>query len=74
MMLYKNNVACIAQVEWWHIKGNWTKHISLKFFYTYELQKESYIDRQQIYSSETDLFSKTLYTSTFEKLVHNVMP
>ena len=60
------NVACIAQ-----IKGDRTKHISLNFFYTHELQKSGEIDVQQIWSSDNlaDLFMKSLPTSTFKKLI-----
>ena len=36
-VLYKDNVACIAQVKGVYIKGDRTKHISSKFFYTHEL-------------------------------------
>jgi hypothetical protein len=36
---YKNNAACIAQMQIGYIKINYTKHISLKLFYPYELQE-----------------------------------
>ena len=36
--IYEDNVACIAQLKGGFIKGDRTKHISLKFFYIYELQ------------------------------------
>ena len=64
--LFEDNVACIAQ-----IKGDKTKHISLKFFYTHELQKSGEIDVQQIRSRDNlaDLFMKSLPTSTFKKLI-----
>ena len=35
--LYEDNVACIAQIKGRFIKGDRTKHISPKFFYTHEL-------------------------------------
>ena len=44
-----------------YIKGDRTKHISPKFFYTHELQKSNEIDVQQIRSSDNlaDLFAKS---------------
>ena len=41
--LHEDNVACIAQLKGGYIKGDRTKHISPKFFYTHELQKEGVI-------------------------------
>ncbi|RVW45253.1 Retrovirus-related Pol polyprotein from transposon TNT 1-94 [Vitis vinifera] len=57
-----------------YIKGDRTKHISPKFFYTHELQKSGEIDVQQIRSSDNlaDLFTKSLPTSTFKKLIHRL--
>ena len=67
--LFEENIACIAQ-----IKGDRTKHISLKFFYTHELQKSGEIDVQKIQSSDNlaDLFTKSLPISTFKKLIHKI--
>ena len=63
-ILFEDNIACITQITEGHIKGNKTKHISPKFFYTYELQKSCEIDMQQIHSSDNlaDLFTKSLST------------
>jgi hypothetical protein len=36
-ILYEDNVACITQIREGYIKGDKTKHISPKFFYTHEL-------------------------------------
>ena len=36
-ILFEDNSACIAQIIWGYIKGDRTKHISPKFFYTHEL-------------------------------------
>jgi hypothetical protein len=36
-ILYEDNVACITQIRGGYIKGDRTKHISPKFFYTHEL-------------------------------------
>ena len=37
--LYEDNVACIDQIKGGFIKGDKTKHISPKFLYTHELQR-----------------------------------
>ena len=46
--LHEDNAACIAQIKRGFIKGDRTKPISPKFFYTHELQKKGKIDVQQI--------------------------
>ena len=73
-ILFEDNVACIAQIKGGYIKGDRTKHISPKFFYTHELLKNGEIDVQQIRSSDNlaDLFTKALPTSTFKKLIYKV--
>ena len=70
-VLYEDNVACIAQIKGGYIKGDRTKYISPKLFYTHELQKDSEIDVQQIRSNDNlaDLFTKALPFETFKKLV-----
>ena len=72
--LFEDNAACIAQIKGGYIKGDRTKHISPKFFYTHELQKSIEIDVQQIRPSDNlaDLFTKSLPTSTFKKLIHKI--
>ena len=72
--LFEDNVACIAQINCGYIKGDRTKHISPKFFYTHELQKNGEIDIQQIRSSDNlaDLFTKALPTSMFRKLKYKI--
>ena len=72
--LHEDNAACIAQIKWGYIKGDRTKHISPKFFYTHELQKSGDINVQQIRSSDNlaDLFTKALPTSTFKNLVYRI--
>ena len=57
-----------------YIKGNRTKHISPKFFYTHELQKSGEINVQQICLSDNlaDLFIKSLSTSAFKKLIYKI--
>ena len=73
-ILFEDNVACIAQIKGGYIKGDRTKHISPKIFYTHELQKNGEIDVQQIRSIDNlaDLFTKALPTSTFKKLIYKV--
>jgi hypothetical protein len=73
-ILYEDNAACITQIREGYIKGDSTRHISPKFFYTHELQKSGDIDVKQIRSSDNlaDLFTKTLPTATFKKLVNNI--
>ena len=45
-VLHEDNVACIEQIKGGFIKGDITKHISSKFFYTHELQKKGDFDVQ----------------------------
>ena len=72
IVLYEDNAACIAQVKGGYIKDDLTKHISQKFFYTYELQNSGEINVQQIRFSYNlaYLFTKAPPTTTFKKLVH----
>ena len=73
-ILYEDNAACIAQIKGGYIKGDRTKHILPKFFYTHELQKDGEIDMQQIRSNNNlaYLFTKALPSATFKKLVRQV--
>jgi hypothetical protein len=73
-ILYEDNAACITQIRGGYIKGDRTKHISPKFFHTHELQKSGDIDVKQIRSSENlaDIFTKSLPTTTFKKIVHSI--
>ncbi|XP_035845769.1 uncharacterized protein LOC118492095 [Helianthus annuus] len=73
-IIYEDNAACIAQIKDGYIKGDRTKHISPKFFSTYDLQKEGEIDIHQIKSSENlaDLFTKSPPRSSFGYLVQRI--
>ncbi|KAJ9538540.1 hypothetical protein OSB04_031273 [Centaurea solstitialis] len=73
-VLYKDNAACIAQLKEGYIKGDRTKHILPKFFFTHDLQKSGDISIQQVRSCENlaDLFTKSLPNSTFQRLVHGI--
>ena len=72
--MYEDNAACIAQLKGGYIKGDRTKHISPKFFFTHDLQQNGEIEVQQIRSSDNlaDLFTKALPTSTFEKFRYKI--
>ena len=72
--MYEDNAACIAQLKGGYIKGDRTKHISPKFFFTHDLQQNGEMEVQQIRSSDNlaDLFTKALPTSTFEKLRYKI--
>ncbi|GJX67015.1 hypothetical protein Tco_0302742 [Tanacetum coccineum] len=73
-IVHEDNAACIAQLKNGYIKGDRTKHILPKFFFTHDLQKSGDIIVQQICSSDNlaDLFTKALPTATFKKLVHGI--
>ena len=73
-IIYEDNAACVAQVRRGYIKGDKTKHILPKFFYTYKLQESWHVYVKQIRSIDnfTGLFTKSLPTSTFEKLVYGI--
>lgn len=73
-VIHEDNMACITQLKDGYIKGDRVKHISPKFFFTHDLQKDGIITVQQIRSSENlaDLFTKALPTSVFKKLVHGI--
>ena len=72
--LFEDNVSCMAQIKEGYIKGDKTKHIFSKFFYRHELQKSGEIDVQQIRSSDNlaNLFTKSLSTLTFKKLIYKI--
>ena len=57
-----------------YVKGNLIKHIAHKFFYPHELLKNGAIIIEKVYLRDnlTDLFTKSLPTSTFEKYVHGI--
>ena len=73
-VMYEDNAACIAQVKDGYIKGDRTKHILPKFFFTHELQNAGEVQIVQVRSSDNsaDLFSKSLPTYPFKKLTHQI--
>ncbi|KAG7556749.1 Reverse transcriptase RNA-dependent DNA polymerase [Arabidopsis suecica] len=73
-VMYEDNAACIAQLKEGYIKGDRTKHILPKFFFTHDLQKDGEVQVVQVRSSDNsaDLFTKALPTSTLRKLTHQI--
>nr|AAK50602.1 putative polyprotein [Oryza sativa Japonica Group]ABF97167.1 retrotransposon protein, putative, Ty1-copia subclass [Oryza sativa Japonica Group] len=73
-IIFEDNSACVAQIQTGYVKTSLTKHISPKFFYMHELQKKEEIKVTLTKTSEnlTDLFTKSLPISVFEKLVHGI--
>jgi len=70
----EDNVTCIAQLKERCIKGDKTKYILPKFFFTHDLQKNGDIDVQQVCSHENleYFFTKSLPRKTFEQLTHKI--
>ena len=73
-ILYEDNTTCVTQMSYEYVKGNLTKHIAPKFFYSHELQKNDAIIVEKVCSSDNlaNLFTKSLPKSTFEKYVHGI--
>jgi hypothetical protein len=67
-IIYEDNAACVAQIQTGYIKNNLTKHISPKFFYPHELQKQGEVNILQVRSCDNlaDLFIKSLPATTFK--------
>ena len=51
-VMYEDNAACIAHLKDGYIKGDRTKHILPKFFFTHELQKAGEVQVVQVRSSD----------------------
>jgi hypothetical protein len=73
-IIYEDNVACVAQMQTRYIKTNYTKYISPKLFYPYELQEHREISILQIKSCDnlTNLFTKLLPLAIFDKCVKDI--
>ena len=73
-VLYEVNDACITPLKVRYIKGDRTKHISPKFYFTLDLQKNGNINIKQVCSSHNlaNLITKVLPTVIFEKLVRSI--
>ncbi|KAM2864490.1 hypothetical protein FF1_023138 [Malus domestica] len=64
-MIFEDNAACIEQLKKGYIKGDNTKHIASKFFYSHQQKQHQNIEVKQI-------FTKSLPKSTFKKLVQGI--
>ncbi|KAG7529168.1 Ribonuclease H-like superfamily [Arabidopsis suecica] len=73
-IIFEDNAACIAQLKDSYIKGDRTKHILPKFFFTHDLQRDGEVRVVQVRSSDNsaDLFTKALPTTTLRKLTHQI--
>jgi hypothetical protein len=73
-IIYKDNAACIAQMQSGYVKSNITKHIIPKLFYPHELQVNREISILQTKSRDNlaDLFTKSLPYCTFSKCVTGI--
>jgi hypothetical protein len=73
-IIYKDNWACVVQMETCHIRSNINKHIAPKLFYPHELQKNRDINILQTKSCDNlvDLFTKSLPYSMFQKCVEGI--
>jgi hypothetical protein len=73
-IIYKDNIACVAQMKSDYVKSNVTKHITPKLFYPHELQINGEISILQTKSCNnlTNLFTKSLPYSTFSKCVADI--
>jgi len=72
--IYEDNNACIAQLKEEYIKGDRTKNILPKFFFTHDLQRNGDVEIQKVRSCENlaDLFTKSLPRRTFKQLVQKI--
>ena len=72
--IYEDNAACIEQLKKGYIKGDNTKHIAPKFFFSHQQQEHQKIEVTQIHSQDNlaDLFTKSLPKVTFQKLVQGI--
>lgn len=72
--IYEDSTACIAQLKEGYIKGDRTNHISPKFFFTHDLQRNGDINIQQIHSCDnlSNFLTKSLPSKTFEQLIWKI--
>ena len=72
--IYEDNAACIEQLKKGYIKGDNTKHIMLKFFFSHQWQEHQKIEVTQIHSRDNlaDLFTKSPLKATFQKLFQEI--
>jgi hypothetical protein len=73
-IIYKDNWACVVQMETCHIRSNISKHIAPKLFYPHELEENGDINILQTKSCDNlaDLFTKSLPYLMFQKCVEGI--
>jgi hypothetical protein len=71
IVIYEDNTAVIDQAKHGYIKGDTTKHISPKLFFTHQQQEHQKIEVKHIgsESNHADLFTKSLPKYSFQKHV-----
>ena len=69
--MYEDNTVVIDQAKHGYIKGDATKHISPKLFFTHQQQEHQKIEVKHIgsESNHADLFTKSLPKYSFQKHV-----
>jgi hypothetical protein len=74
IIIYEDNMACVAKLQTGYIKSNYTKHISPKLFYPHELQDHGEINILQTKSCDNlaDLFTKSLPLAISDKYVKDI--
>ena len=72
--IYEDKAACIEQLKKGYIKGDNTKHIEPKFFFSHQQQELQKIAVMQIRSQDNlaNLLTKSLLKATFQKLVQGI--
>jgi hypothetical protein len=73
-IIYEDIAACVAQMQTWYIKTNYTKYISSKLFYPHELQEHEKISILQTKYCDNlaDLFTKSLSLAIFDKYIKDI--
>ena len=70
-IIHEDNAGCVSRIRESFIKGDRTKHIDPKFFFTHDQTKGRKINIKKIQSGENpaDLFTKALPTGKFQELI-----
>jgi hypothetical protein len=73
-IIYKDNTVCVTQIQTGYVKSNLTKHVTPKFFYPHDVQKQGEIKILQVWSCDNlvDLFTKSLSATTFRKFIQGI--
>ena len=72
--IFEDNATCIEYLKKGYIKGDITKHIAPKFFFSHQQEEHQKIKVTQIRSQDNlaDLFTKSLLKVTFHRLVQGI--